>query len=91
MERRQRRPRLATSLLRSLVIAGAAALLIARPDNVQARITNIVITTKTSPAFNGQSFGSVGQYEQLDGIAYGEVDPHDPRNTIIQDLALAPP
>jgi len=28
-------------------------------------------------AFNGASFGSVGQYEILDGIAFGEVDPKD--------------
>ena len=34
-----------------------------------ARITSIAITTKTSPAFAGKSFGSVGQYEQLDGTA----------------------
>jgi len=55
-----------------------------------ARITNIVITTKTSPAFGGQSFGSVGQYEQLDGTASGEIDPRDPLNAVIQDIDLAP-
>ena len=55
-----------------------------------ARITNIVITTKTSPAFDGQSFGSVGQYEQLDGTASGEIDPRDPLNAVIQDIDLAP-
>ena len=55
-----------------------------------ARITNIVITTKMSPAFGGQSFGSVGQYEQLDGTASGEIDPRDPLNAVIQDIDLAP-
>src|SRR5262249_46063928 len=55
-----------------------------------ARITGITITTKTSPAFGGQSFGSVGQYEQLDGIATGEIDPSDPLNAVIQDIELAP-
>src|SRR5215472_11084750 len=55
-----------------------------------ARITSIVISTKTSPAFGGQAFGSVGQYEQLDGTASGEIDPKDPLNAVIQDIELAP-
>lgn len=36
------------------------------------------------------SYGGVGQYEQLTGTISGEVDPRDPKNAIIQDLALAP-
>ncbi|MFN3297464.1 alpha/beta hydrolase domain-containing protein, partial [Caldimonas sp.] len=36
------------------------------------------------------SFGSVGEYERVRGTIHGEVDPRDPRNAIIQDLALAP-
>jgi hypothetical protein len=79
-----------TAVTSGIAVASAAALLMASPDAADARITNIVITSKTSPAFNGQSFGSVGQYEQLVGTAYGEVDPRDPRNAIIQDIALAP-
>jgi hypothetical protein len=55
-----------------------------------AGITSITIGTKTSPAFDEKSFGSVGQYEQLDGTASGEIDPKDPRNAIIQDIELAP-
>ena len=43
-----------------------------------------------SPTFGGLSFGSVGQYEKLRGTAYGELDPADPRNTVITDLHLAP-
>src|SRR5262249_3631496 len=31
-----------------------------------------------------------GQYEKLVGRAYGEVDPSDPRNALITDIALAP-
>lgn len=56
----------------------------------EARITQLNITSRTSPAFGGASFGAVGQYEQLDGTATGEIDPTDPANAIIQDLALAP-
>lgn len=43
-----------------------------------------------SPTFEGRSFGSVGQYEKLRGTAYGELDPSDPRNAVITDIALAP-
>jgi hypothetical protein len=39
-----------------------------------ARITGITIAAKTSPAFGGQRFGTVGQYEQLGGTATGEID-----------------
>jgi hypothetical protein len=56
----------------------------------QARITKIEITKTESPAFGGRSFGTVGQYEHLEGVAYGEVDPNDPLNANIQDIALAP-
>src|SRR5213595_598801 len=58
-------------------------------DAADAKITNIVIA-KTTPVFEGSSFGAVGAYEQLDGTAYGEIDPRDPLNAIIQDLELAP-
>jgi len=71
------------------LIAGSLVLL-ALAATASAEITNIVITNVTSPAFNGASFGSVGQYEEVDGIAYGEVDPDDPRNEVIQDIKLAP-
>ncbi len=57
---------------------------------MHAKITRLVLTTTASPALGGASFGQVGQYEQLDGTAYGEVDPDDPANAIIQDIALAP-
>src|SRR5262245_40854157 len=55
----------------------------------EARITRIEIT-KTEPDFGGQSFEQVGAYERLLGKAYGEVNPADLKNAIIQDIALAP-
>jgi hypothetical protein len=55
-----------------------------------ARITRIEITNVESPALGGASFGDVGQFEKLTGTAFGEVDPHDPANAIIQDIRLAP-
>ena len=58
------------------------------PD-ADARITQIVLGAPTSP-FGSTSFGNVGGYEQIDGVAFGELDPHDPLNAVIQDIALAP-
>src|SRR5215470_13830082 len=55
-----------------------------------ARVVHFVIDTTTSPAFGGASFGSAGQYETLAGRVFGELDPNDPLNAIIQDIALAP-
>jgi hypothetical protein len=88
-------PHAAAALFRSLavisaMVVSAAALLVASSGGAEARITTIVKTSKTSPPFNGQIFGSVGQYEQLVGTAHGEVDPRNPRNAITQDFALAP-
>jgi hypothetical protein len=69
----------------------AAALFTAwLPSVVNARVTQIIVDTKVSPAFNGQSFGAAGQYETLSGRAFGEIDPNDPHNAIIQDINLAP-
>ena len=53
-------------------------------------ITRIDITSVESPTFGGKAFGSVGAYEKLRGKAYGELDPDDPRNTVITDIKLAP-
>jgi hypothetical protein len=63
----------------------------------QARVTRIVIDTRTSPAFVSpvegggvQSFAAAGRYETIAGRAFGELDPDDSRNAIIQDIKLAP-
>ena len=68
--------------------AAVPAWLIAAGD-AEARITGITINQVTSPTFNGASFAA-GQYEELDGVATGEVDPNDPLNAVITDIALAP-
>ena len=73
------------------VLAIAAAMLIGS-TTLQARVTRIVIDQTVSPAFcKGTacaSFGDAGQYEQIAGRAYGELDPNDAGNRIIQDIAL---
>jgi hypothetical protein len=70
--------------------AATAAVLVGSGVTAEARVTRIVIDTKVSPAFDGATFGSAGQYETLAGRAFGELDPNDPRNAIIQDIKLAP-
>lgn len=79
-------------LFRRSALAGvaAAAVLLAWAPPTQARVTKIVIDKTVSPAFGGASFGTVGQYETLAGRVFGELDPKDPHNTIINDIELAP-
>jgi hypothetical protein len=76
----------------ALLLAAAA---VSTPPAAEAQITRIVIdpARSESPTFEGRVFGpngSVGPYEKLRGTAYGEIDPADPRNTVITDLARAP-
>ncbi|MEF7615066.1 alpha/beta hydrolase domain-containing protein [Aquincola sp. MAHUQ-54] len=47
------------------------------------------LTITATEDFAG-TYGSVGAYEKLTGTISGEVDPADPKNAVIQDLALAP-
>jgi hypothetical protein len=42
------------------------------------------------PANGGRAVGTVGPFEIIRGRIHGEVDPRDPHDVIIQDLALAP-
>jgi hypothetical protein len=67
----------------------AIAAMIAFSPGADARVTQIVLGAPTSP-FGNTSFGTVGEYEQIDGVAYGELDPRDPLNAVIQDITLAP-
>jgi hypothetical protein len=55
-----------------------------------AGVTQINITCVQSPTFGGASFGSVGQYELIQGTFTGEVDPVNPQNAVIVDIKNAP-
>ena len=68
----------------------ASAILLSVPMHADAEITRIDITSRSTPTFEGRTFGSVGAYEKLRGKAYGEIDPADPKNAVITDIALAP-
>ena len=56
----------------------------------EARLTRVVIDSVESPAFGGQVFGEVGQYEILRGRVFGEVAPEHPGNTGIVYIESAP-
>jgi hypothetical protein len=87
---RETKQKLQYSLLTSTACLTAIGLALAMTAAAQARVTRIAIEKKVSPAFDGASFGNAGQYETLAGKAFGELDPNDPHNAIIQDLKLAP-
>jgi hypothetical protein len=55
-----------------------------------AEILKVEVAKIVSPVFDGVSFGDVGQYERVDGWLYGVVDPKDPLNGDIADIAHAP-
>jgi hypothetical protein len=58
-------------------------------DRAEAQVTTITITSR-APFANGQVFGTAGPYEEISGLALGEIDPRDPRNALITDIDLAP-
>ncbi|MEI7932451.1 MAG: hypothetical protein WCI21_05285, partial [Alphaproteobacteria bacterium] len=63
----------------------AAGLLTA--GGAQARLVRLEIASRAPIA---GTFGSAGTYELIAGKFYGELDPRDPKNAIINDIALAP-
>ncbi len=52
-------------------------------------VTRLEITSQR-PFADGQPFGNVGAYTQIDGTAYFAVDPLHPANETIADIRLAP-
>ncbi len=75
---------------RAAVVGVAIAALLTGAPLAQAKVVRIVVDTKVSPAFGGATFGNAGQYETLAGRVFGELDPFDKHNDIINDLELAP-
>jgi hypothetical protein len=76
------------SRLAAVVVLTAACLAASVPAD--ARLTRLALTTVQSPTFGGTFFGTIGPYEKLTGRAFGEIDPSDPHNAVITDLASAP-
>ena len=71
-------------------VVTAAVLLLPMAPSAQAEVKKIVIDATISPDFDGATFGSAGPYETIRGRVFGELDPNDPLNSIIQDISLAP-
>jgi hypothetical protein len=80
---------LRANVRRTAAIACMSGLAFGFSADSQARVTTIVFGAPAQ-AYGGAVFGNVGPYEQLDGIATGEIDPKDPANAVIQDIELAP-
>lgn len=57
--------------------------------SLKAVVTRVVVT-KTESYLENKKFGHAGSYLRLTGQFYGEVDPEDPLNSVIQDINLAP-
>ncbi|MFZ4408999.1 MAG: alpha/beta hydrolase domain-containing protein [Paracraurococcus sp.] len=65
------------------------ALLLLLPLAAEAQVSRFEITG-AAPAFGGREFGAAGRYERLTARATIAVDPADPRNAAMADIALAP-
>src|SRR5229473_1658279 len=76
--------------MRSSMSVAVCVALLATLQTSHARITKMKVTRIESPTFEGRAFGNVGPYEKLVGRVEGELDPADPHNSIITDIALAP-
>jgi len=74
----------------SLILTLLGMSVIGLEPTAYARVTQINITTTEAPTFGATSFGSVGQYERIEGIITGEVDLNNPQNAVIVDLDRAP-
>jgi hypothetical protein len=78
-----------TAVRRSAWATVIVAVVLAWAPSLQAEVKKIVIDRTVSPAFDGKTFGSAGQFETLAGRAFGELDPNDPHNRVITDIRLA--
>jgi hypothetical protein len=58
-------------------------------ESARAELTQLTFY-RCEPFANGASFGDVGPYEKLVGVAKFAVDPKHPRNEVIVDLEKAP-
>src|SRR4051794_10152582 len=59
-------------------------------NRLAGRIIKLDVTERSTPHFEGASFGFTGQYECLTGTITGELDPDHPLNADVTNLKLAP-
>jgi hypothetical protein len=74
--------------MKNWLLAGASLTLVAA-GAAEGRVTELRLGAP-EPFASGTQFGGAGAYERLTGSAKGELDPADPRNKGIVNLAKAP-
>ncbi len=67
-----------------------ALILLVASTPAQARLLRLEVLEAVSPAFDGRGFGAAGTYDRITARATIGLDPDDPHNAGIADLALAP-
>ena len=65
-------------------------LLVLLAPAAEARLLRLEVLETVSPAFDGRGFGTAGTYDRITARATIGLDPADPHNSGIADLALAP-
>lgn len=76
--------------MKRLALASTSLLfVVAVASLAQAAVTRVDIKSRAVVA-NGQWFGAAGPYEKIVGTVFFEVDPVEPHNAAIADIALAP-
>lgn len=73
-----------------MIRAMTMLLMLAAAAPAQARLLHLEVLDVVSPAFNGRSFGPAGTYDRIEARATIALDPADPHNEGIADLAQAP-
>lgn len=71
-------------------IAGALVVALCLAGVAHARVTKIEIESSLDPDTTLAATGPAGAIKRISGRAYGELDPANPLNAIIQDIQLAP-
>src|SRR5438094_2081167 len=74
----------------SALVGATAAVSLAWAPPSDARVTRIITDRIVSPVIFPPGQGQDIPYETITGRAFGELDPMDPHNAIITDIALAP-
>jgi hypothetical protein len=82
------RPANGEDRMKNWLLAGASLTFIAA-GAAEGRVTELRLGAP-EPFASGTQFGGAGAYERLTGTAKGELDPADPRNKGIVNLAKAP-
>jgi hypothetical protein len=73
--------------MRSMIVLALLAFVIA--SSAGAEVVRVNVASRTTVA-DGQAFGKTGPYEKLTGTIEFAIDPANPRNAVIADLARAP-